>query len=355
MDFITSVKGNNDMTQIARNIQLEQAGRAHSLTSRTCGGGGIKQLIGLILFAAIFMGATMSSLATFSITAVPSANPAGSSVCPGDQITVTIVEDCMDPDDEWYYAWLNPNNINDWTYTVNWETYTVTFVGHYTAQTGDAGNQLTWTYEDYCYGPSSTSPITVVGADSVTISPNYADNWVGNSITYTVVLKPSGATSPDTITWTGDVTSGSTGTSTSKSYTDTGSKTATAHVGTSTASGTVTIHQIISLCTAQVPTPPNRTTLGILEQTTLALDPSANAAWTPDANSIGHSSLTGNGAQSFFTAGKTDKENPKINCRLGDANGPQSTLTYSIVAPSGFSYVGVNPALCAPFDTMVLV
>lgn len=338
------------MTQIARNIQVQQTGRACSLTPKTRHVG-IKSLIGLLFFAAFFMGATMSSHATFSITASPS------SVCPGDQITVTIVEDCMDPDNEWYYGSLDPNNITDWTCTdFNLETYTATFVGHYTAQNSDAGNQLTWTYEDMCYSPSSTSPITVVGADSVTRSPDYADNWVGNSITYTVVLKPSGATSPDTITWTGDVTSGATGTTTSKSYTDTGTKTATAKVGTSPASASVTIHKLISTCDANCPTPKvGRTDLGIGETVTLTADPSVSVYhW--GLTSAGHSSISGGG----FTASQTGGESPTVTAQLGDASGPTTTISYNIKAPTGYYYTGIGalgpnlPPLGPPNNTMIV-
>ena len=332
------------MTHVDRNIEVHQTGYVRSLIFKTRGCG-IKSLIGLIVFAAFFMGATASSHATFSITASPS------SVCPGDQITVTIVEDCMDPDNEWYYSWLDPDNISDWTCTAyNQEAGTATFVGHYKAQNSDAGNQLTWTYEDYCYGPSSTSPITVVGAWYVDINPECGDNWIGNPITYTVVVKPSGATSPDTITWSGDVQSGATGTSTTQTYTTTGSKQATANVGTSTANATEVIHKLLSVCDADCPSPSaGRITLGIGETASIGVLPKPSLyGFTMASQGQGGSSVTGNG---HFTASQSGGENPTVVCEIGYGSGPTTTISYSIQAPTGLTYVGCTSDQISPYDT----
>ena len=175
--------------------------------------------------ALFYVSTAMSSFADMTVTITPGV------VCPGDTITVAVYEDCDGADNEYLTRENRPALSNFGCVYDDEDLGSASYSGTYVAKNSDAGNTLNWSFSDYCFGDTSAATgVTVVGADSVTISPNYAHNWTGNTITYTVTTKPAGVSCPDTITWTGDVTSSATGTTTSKSYTDTGSKTATAHV-----------------------------------------------------------------------------------------------------------------------------
>jgi hypothetical protein len=221
-----------------------------------------KSLFALLSVPALFYVSTaMSTFADITITISPS------TVCPGDTITVDVDEDCDGSLNENLTQKTGPALSNFQCVYDDEDLGIASYEGTYVAKNSDAGSTLNWSFSDDCYGETSAATgVTVVGADSVAISPDYADNWTGNTITYTVKTIPAGVTCPDTITWTGDVTSGATGTTTTKSYTDTGSKTATAHVGSSHADGTVTIHKLVSTCEAACPTPSSRTDLGIGEK-----------------------------------------------------------------------------------------
>jgi hypothetical protein len=305
-----------------------------------------KSLFALLSVTALFYVSTaMSTFADITITISPS------TVCPGDTITVDVDEDCDGSLNENLTKKTGPALSNFQCVYDDEDLGIASYEGTYVAKNSDAGSTLNWSFSDDCYGETSAATgVTVVGADSVAISPDYADNWTGNTITYTVKTIPAGVTCPDTITWTGDVTSGATGTTTTKSYTDTGSKTATAHVGTSTAAGTLTIHKLVSTCDADCPTPKvGRTDLGLGETVILTIEPAA----TPFAWSLingGHSSISGGS----FTASQTGGESPTVQCQLADAGGPIGTWAYNTKAPTGINYFGTLISPLPPYDQTIL-
>jgi hypothetical protein len=290
----------------------------------------------LLLGVAALMAATAHALAYFSITASPS------SVCVGDAITVTVETDCGIPEltDTVYVGGPDLTELTPWTY--NSDAGVWYWQGTFTTTLTYSGNYLGWSAYDDCAEWQSTDNVAVVAASMVQMSPNYADNWVGNTIGFQCVLVPSGATSPRGVTWSGLGPGGSgtgSGNTVSTSYASTGPQTATATVGISSANKSVTIHSLSTSANADCPAPKSRTALGIGEMTFLAVDPSATCVWSLSEGSSSSISSS-SGASAMFTA-SWSSETVTVVCHLGDAGGPQPStpIVYNIVAPSGMAYL----------------